>query len=331
MILAGDIGGTKAEFALYRDASHGLEKKWGQRYSCAQFSSVECLIQHLKNDLSLAGFDSFSIGKAAFAVAGPVENNRCHTTNLPWFVEGDTLARQLQLEHISMLNDVEASALCMPYLSAERFFALTPWQQHRQHQTIAVISPGTGLGQAALFWDGERYHAQASEGGHKDFAAKSALEFALYQYAEAQFPGHVSWERILGGDGFSLIYDFLSQYYNTKDSPEIKESLLIGDKNAHITHLALTQQSDLCQRTLELYVSLLAAETANIALQYMALSGVILSGGIPPKIISALRSEMFITAYLNKGRYRKMLEHIPVQVCLEKNSALLGAAYFAAR
>lgn len=331
MILAGDIGGTKAEFALYSGNSPILEKKWSQRYSCAQFSSVELLMQDLKNDLSLTGFNCRSIIKAAFAVAGPVENNRCYTTNLPWFIEGDALAQQLQLEHISMLNDVEASALCMPYLDAERFIALTPWQQRRQQQTIAIISPGTGLGQAALFWNGERYHAQASEGGHKDFAAKSALEFALYQYAEEKFPGHVSWERILGGDGFSLIYDFLGQYYNTKDSPEIRESLLTGDKNAHITHLALTQQSHLCQHTLELYVSLLAAETANIALQYMALSGVILSGGIPPKIIPALHSNTFISAYLNKGRYRKMLEHIPVQVCLEKNSALLGAAYFAAR
>lgn len=330
MILAADIGGTKAEFAVYKQSKHGLKAEWQQRYASAHYVSFNELCAQLCKDLTEAGICLDALKQASFAVAGPIKKNTCQTTNLPWFLEGQQLAETFQLETLSLLNDVEASALCMPHLGSEHFVPITVCQQGESDQAIAIVAPGTGLGEAALFWTGSRYQAQVSEGGHKDFAAKNPLEFALYEFAEQRFPGHVSWERLLGGSGFSLMYDFLSQHRGLQDGPDILNTLSEGDRNAAITRLALAQQSALCQQTLALYINLLAAEAANVALQYLALSGVILTGGIPPKIISALNSQIFVDAFINKGRYRALLQQIPVRVCMKKDSALLGAAYHAA-
>ena len=324
MILAGDIGGTKSQFALFNPLNN--KTLWEARYASADFPCFDGLIDQLEEDLKQCSHKLSQIKHAALAIAGPIENSCCQTTNLPWFINGEQLAAKLGLEKVKLLNDVEASALSIPHLNSSQLTPITPWTKGQAHKAIAVVAPGTGLGEAALFWNGASYQAQASEGGHRDFAPRSELEFGLLKYAQKQF-SHVSVERILGGSGITLIYHYLQYAYGKKDSQELQAKISTGDSNANITGLALAKQSVLCEQTLEIYVSLLAAECANIALQYMSLGGVVLAGGIPPKILSALQRRIFLDSYLDKGRYKSVLEKIPVRLCLEEKSALFGAAF----
>ena len=325
MILAGDIGGTKSQFALFNLLNNKII--WETRYASADFLSFDALLNQLEEDLRQSNHKATQIHHAALAIAGPIENNCCQTTNLPWFIDGERLAAKLGIKKVKLLNDVEASALSIPHLDSSQLAPITPWTKGQTHKAIAVIAPGTGLGEAALFWNGASYQAQASEGGHKDFAPRSDLEFGLFMYAQKQF-GHVSVERILGGNGITLIYHYLQDAYGKKDSLELQAKISTGDSNANITLLAMAKQSALCEQTLEIYVSLLGAECANIALQYMSLGGVVLAGGIPPKIRSALQGGLFLDSYLDKGRYKNVLETVPVWLCLEEKSALVGAALF---
>lgn len=323
MILAGDIGGTKSQFALFNPLNNKII--WETRYASTDFSSFDALINHLEEDLRQGKHTITQIQHAAMAIAGPIENNSCQTTNLPWFIDGEQLAVQLRIDKVKLLNDVEASALSIPHLNSSQLPPITPWKKGQTQKPIAVIAPGTGLGEAALFWNGASYQAKASEGGHKDFAPRSDLEFGLFKYAQKQF-GHVSVERILGGSGITLIYHYLRDVYGAKDTQALQAKIGTGDSNANITKLAMAKQSALCEQTLEIYVSLLAAECANIALQYMSSGGVVLAGGIPPKIRSVLQSRLFLNSYLDKGRYKNVLKKVPVWLCLEEKSALVGAA-----
>ena len=326
MILAGDVGGTKSHLALVKSQGGKISIVWEKRYASGDFSSFNALINQLKKDLKLDQCNLKQLTHSVFAIAGPIHNNSCHTTNLPWFIDGEQLSNQLGVEEVRLLNDVEAIALGIPHLNRQQLVPLTPWTQGEDQKAIALIAPGTGLGESALFWTGKGYQAQASEGGHKDFTACSTQEFALKQFAAERFKGHVSIERILGGDGFTLIYDFLRHKGGTPANEVEDARGQQSNTNAIITHLALTKQNALCEEVLALYVSLLAAECANLALQYMSLGGVVIAGGIPPKILPALLRQGFLTRYLAKGRYKSILETIPVFVCTEERSALIGAA-----
>lgn len=323
MILAGDIGGTKSLFALYAD--NGSKLIWEKRYTSRSFSTFSHLINNVLLDMRSEGQNQENINSACFAVAGPVKDNRCKTTNLPWMIDGSSLVHQVGIPSIHLLNDIEAVALSIPYLEANRLDGIASNQPLDTQQTIAIVAPGTGLGEAALLKHAEHFLALASEGGHKNFAPRSDKEFALFQFAKQLYPQHVSIERILGGNGFTLIYDFLKAYRQIK-SRYAEADVKAGDSNANITRLALAQQCALCEEALEMYVSILAAECANVALQYMSLGGVILAGGIPPKILPALKSNCFFGSYIKKGRYQEILKKIPVFVCLEEKPALIGAA-----
>ena len=331
MILAGDIGGTKSLFALYESVDDKLEIVWQGRYVSNKFPTFSLLIDEVINDARHSQHPVNSVNIACLAIAGPIENNTCQTTNLPWFIDAEKLAEQLNINHVKLINDVEASAISMPHLSAAQRVAITPWQQAQARSTIAILAPGTGLGEAALIWDGQQYHALPSEGGHKDFSARNELELALYRFASDKFPDHLSWERLLGGAGFKLIYDFLKVYRAKEEKAEIQKLFMEGDVNATITQLALSKQSPLCEEAVLIYISLLAAEAGNIALQYMAKGGVIIAGGIGPKILPLLKKQQFTEQYLQKGRYNKVLRSMPVHVCLDQHSALSGAAHCAAQ
>ena len=329
MVLAGDIGGTKSLFALIRSQEDKPIVLWEGRYASGDFPSFDALIDKLKGDLKEDRQDLQQLSHAALAVAGPVQNNHCLTTNLPWSIDARQLAAAFQIEQAYLLNDVEATALCIAQFDSQQLTPLTPWTKREKQKAIAIIAPGTGLGEAALFWDGSRYRAQASEGGHKDFSACSAQEFALRQFACERFPDHVSTERVLGGNGLTLIYDFLQLGGRTQSEHVEKTRAMQGDTNAVISHLAITKQDQQCEETLTLYSQILAGECANLALQYMSLGGVVLAGGIPPKILPALLAPPFIERYLAKGRYKGLLEKTPVFVCTEERAALFGAAVFA--
>ncbi|MBI4431471.1 MAG: glucokinase, partial [Candidatus Omnitrophica bacterium] len=192
----------------------------------------------------------------------------------------------------------------------------------------AVISAGTGLGVAGLYWDGEQHHPFASEGGHTDFSPSNEIEIALLEYLTKRF-GHVSWERVLSGPGLVNIHQFLMEYKQAKLSREHEDAMHAGDPAVVITQTGLSEQCKICSETLDLFASLYGSEAGNWALKVMATGGVYLGGGIAPKILERLKGKVFMSAFLEKGRMQKILEEIPAKVILNDRAALLGAARFA--
>jgi glucokinase len=322
MILAGDIGGTNARLA-YFEAQNGSFQLVSERV----FPSRE----HKELGEIVAKFldDSSTRPKVAcFGVAGPVRNGRVETSNLPWVIEQSRLAKQIHLPSTFLINDLEASAWGVGALSAGDFVALN----HPPGSAVgnqAVIAPGTGLGEAGLFWDGHRHHVFACEGGHTDFAPQGGLQIELLHFLKARF-GHVSYERILSGPGLVNVYEFLRESGCGQETPELRAQLQKGDTAAAISRAALNGSSPLAGKALDVWVAVFGAEASNLALKVMATGGLFLAGGISPKVLSRLTGPIFMQAFLEKGRMRPLVESIPVQVITNEKAGLLGAARCAA-
>ncbi len=322
-ILVGDIGGTHTRLAHYRaDAAHTLSLL---AESTLSSDSAESFPQLLSDYLSHQGEAHFD--RACFGVAGPVVDQTCETTNLPWRLSARELEQEFGFPRVWLLNDLEANAWSIDGLEESDFHLLNPGAPHAQGNRL-IISAGTGLGEAGLFWDGERHHPFASEGGHADFSPANAQEFALHQWL-AQRYAHVSWERLVSGPGLENLYDFLL-YSQQQHPPEWLNELMQRQGRAPaISNAGLSGQDELCSQTLDLFLDLFGREAGNHALKLMARGGVYLGGGIPPKILSRLKSGPFLQAFFNKGRMRPLMEAMPVRVILNDRSALLGSARYA--
>jgi glucokinase len=264
-------------------------------------------------------------------VAGPVLDNRCATTNLPWIVDGAALAERLGLCGVELLNDLEAVGHGLDLLRPGEILELQAGEPgaggHR-----AVIAAGTGLGEAGLFWDGERHRPFATEGGHADFAPGDDLEVALLQFLRRDH-AHVSWERVVSGLGLVNLYRFLRQSGEIdlgSEPPGLAEEIEAGDPGAVISRYAAGGKSPLCGRALELFVKLYGAEAGNLALKTMAVGGLYIGGGIAPRNLDWMRNGIFLESFRSKGRMRPLLESMPVRVILNPRVALLGAARRAA-
>ena len=353
MILAGDIGGTKTLLALFDWKDERVEPVREESYYSADYESLEEVLTEFlqedsdepptadSDDVTPETTESSSpqhspspttlptITAACFGVPGPVLKNTCRTTNLPWVIEGDKVAQHLQIKSARLLNDLEATAHGLMVLRPDEIESLNPSASARPSGTRALVAAGTGLGEATLFWDGERHHVCPSEGGHSDFAPNSDLEIELLRYLRTSYL-HISYERVLSGPGLHAIYQFLRD--TKKNEPTwFAEKLPTGDPPALIAEAALTGKPDICVQALGLMVSIYGAEAANLALKTLAIGGVYLGGGIAPKILPFLRNGTFMKAFIAKGRYKRLLNTIPVHVILNSNTALLGAAAFAAR
>lgn len=321
MLLAGDIGGTKTNLAVF-----SYETGWRlpiaeATFPSASYPSLEALVREF-----LSQYD-FSVDRASFGVAGPVVAGRATITNLPWMMDEVQLQRELHIQSVHLLNDLDAIAHAVPYLEPGDLHTLNVGQPV-SGGTIAIIAPGTGLGEGFLTWESMHYQAQTSEGGHADFAPTNQLEIELLRYLMARFP-HVSFERVCSGKGLPNIYAYL------KDSGYAEEPSWLAarfaaaqDRTPIIVENALSKEnaSELCVATLNTFVSILGAEAGNLALKVLATGGVYLGGGIPPRILSYLDDERFIQAFTRKGRLTQMLTQMPVHVILNPNVALLGAA-----
>jgi glucokinase len=321
MILAGDIGGTHARLAY-------IQPHNGQLKLAAEgvFPSRE----HRGLDEIVAQFVESQATRpdvACFGVAGPVRNGRVETSNLPWTVEASRLARELNLPFAMLINDLEANAWGIASLAAEDLVPLnrvkvTPVGNQ------AVISAGTGLGEAGLFWDGKKYDIFASEGGHCDFAPCTELEIELLRYLTARF-GHVSFERVVSGPGLVNVYRFLRDTHRGEEPKWLTDELAHGDAAAAISRNAMAGKTALAEQALDLWISIYGAEAGNLALKLMATGGVYLGGGIAPKLVSKLAGPLFMQAFLSKGRMQALLESIPVWVITNDKIALFGAARYA--
>jgi glucokinase len=320
MLLAGDIGGTNARLALF-DASR-RELVQSEVFRTEAWTSLEDIVgEFLSRHPAL-------VTSACVAVAGPVHAGRVDRVNLPWGVDEASLARALDLPSVSVVNDLEANARGIACLGPAELGVVNPGDPTAGGNR-AVVSAGTGLGEAALVWDGSRYHAVAGEGGHADFAPRSDLEIALFRYLAADY-GHVSYERVCSGGGLVNIYRFLRDAQRRETTQRWFEERTPPPSPAAITAEAAADPRSLAAQALQLFASIYGARAANVALAFMATGGVYLGGGIAPRIVKALGDGAFMDAFTSKGRLSSLLRAIPVRVVLNDRAALLGAAEIAA-
>jgi glucokinase len=322
MILAGDIGGTNARLAYFHAQNGDLRLVEERVFPSREHHELgEIVTQFVK--------DSGTRPRAAcFGIAGPVREGRVETSNLPWVIEQSHLAKQIQTPATFLINDLEATAWGVGALSQADLIPLN----HVSGTVVgnqAVIAPGTGLGEAGLFWDGAHHQVFACEGGHTDFAPQDDLQIELLRFLHARFD-HVSYERILSGPGLVNVYEFLRDRGPEKESPALAEAMARPDPAAAISGAAISGNDPLAEKSLQLWVSVYGAEAGNLGLKIMATGGLFLAGGITPKILPKLQEPLFMQAFLNKGRLKTLMEAMPVSVVTNEKAGLLGAARCAA-
>ncbi|HEY3616681.1 MAG TPA: glucokinase [Candidatus Sulfotelmatobacter sp.] len=322
MILAGDIGGTHARLAYFQSHNGHLHLVSERVFPSREHRELGEIVSQFLNDSNTRP------EAACFGIAGPVRNGRVETSNLPWVIEQSRLAEQIHLPATLLINDLEASAWGIAALAAGDFVALNRVSGSAVGNQ-AVIAPGTGLGEAGMFWDGTRHRVFACEGGHADFGPQGDLQIELLRFLKARF-GHVSYERILSGPGLVNVYEFLRESGCGKESAAFAAALKQGDPAAMISRAALEGNESLAVKALDLWITVYGAEAANLALKVMATGGLFLAGGITPKILAKLTGPLFMKSFLEKGRLRSLLEAIPVQVVTNEKAGLLGAARCAA-
>ncbi|MCP9461029.1 MAG: glucokinase [Nitrospira sp.] len=351
MILAGDIGGTKTNLALYDWTDERTEPVRVESFPSGDYSSLEEILRDfLASPLStlspIEGTAETSdpespadrkadeastplrIEVACFGIAGPVLDNRSRTTNLPWAIDGDHIAKEFAIPQVRLLNDLEATAYGILLLHPDEVEVLNAGTPPAKRQALAIIAAGTGLGEAILFWDGTTYRPMPSEGGHADFAPNNDNEIELLRYLRGQYL-HVSYERVLSGPGLHAIYEYLRD--TKKNEPTwLAEKIKTGNPAAVIAEAGLAGQADIAKQALDLFASIYGAEAGNLALKALSLDGVYVAGGIAPKLIAKLRDGTFMKAFTNKGRYKRLMNSIPVKVVMNQHTALLGAASVAA-
>ncbi len=321
MLLAGDIGATKTNLAVFSPEAGPRAPLVEATFPSARYPSLEALVREFLARVSLP------VDRASFGVAGPVLAGHATITNLPWVMDEKELQAALNLSSVRLLNDLDAIAHGVPFLEPADLYTLNEGQP-APGGAIAVIAPGTGLGEGFLTWDGSRYRAHPSEGGHTDFGPTNLFEMALLRYLQGQF-GHVSYERVCSGRGLPNIYAYLKDSGYADEPPWLTEQLAAADDPTPvIVNAALDEERrcELCVATLNAFVSILGAEAGNLTLKVLATGGVYLAGGIPPRILPALEHEQFLEAFRNKGRFSDLLARIPVYVVMNPHVALLGAA-----
>jgi len=324
MILAGDIGGTSSRLGLFEIQNGSLKLVNSRTFPSRNYDGL-CKIA--STFLSDNGRPKTKV--ACFGVAGPVHWGRVVFPNLAWDTHDLTLARELEIGKVKLINDLEANAYGLAALTSADLVTLQAGNPN-VGGNAAVISAGTGLGEAGLFWDGNAHTPFACEGGHVDFAPRNELESELLLYLRAKF-GRVSYERVLSGDGQQLLYQFLRDVKGYAETPGLVAEMRSGNPSAVITRAGLEKTCGLCASALDWYVSFYGAKAGNLALNMMATGGVYIGGGIAPKIVQKLKEPVFIESFTSKGRMKELLSSIPVRVIMNDQTALLGAARVAGR
>lgn len=316
MILGGDIGGTKTLLALCDDAG---KIQRDAIYHCAEFGSLDAVIDRFLPTLpALTG--------ACFGVAGPVVGGVAKITNLPWAIDARALSTKLGAP-TAVINDLQATALGTLALPGDAFAVLQPQATPAPTGTIAVLAPGTGLGESMLVHDGTRYVALPTEAGHADFAPGTDEEIELLRFLRGKYGNHVSNERVLSGNGIGDLYDFVRARTSGTEPDWLARQMAAGDRNAVVAETALDRRDAACTHALELFVALLGAEAGNFALRTLATGGVVIGGGIPPKILPALQRGPLLARLNDKGRFSAWTRTLGVRVALEQRAALFGAIH----
>ena len=326
MILAGDIGGTKCNLALYEVSGDDFHIVAKHRYESREFTSFPEVIEKFLADTlkQTKNAGAREIRAAGFGVAGPVIDHRVKATNLPWHVDGPAVARQLSTNHVILLNDLEATGYSLALMKPSEISTLNQGLP-APRSTQALLAAGTGLGEAILFWDGNRYVVASSEGGHADFAPRTEREIELLRFLKRRNE-FVSVELILSGRGFRTIHEFLDPTvrHPSFDGPD-------ADSAPEITQLGLAGKCPICVQTLDLWVAIYGAEAGNLALKVLARGGVWIAGGIAIKIREKMENGTFFRAFCEKEKFGALLAQIPIYMVLNEEAPLIGAMSQAAR
>jgi glucokinase len=321
VILAGDVGGTKCNLALFSEKNGKLEAVFRERFASKGFAQFDLIIrefsrraaQHLAKE---------KIRAAGFGVAGPVIRNRVHTTNLPWVVDASVLAQELGVgvHTVVLVNDLGATGYSVEHLAPEDLCVLSAGKGV-EGAPRALIAAGTGLGEGILFRENGRWRALPSEGGHSDFAPRTDQQIELLKFMRHRYP-QVSWELILSGRGFRTLHEFIA--------PSVKHPIFEdpdADPAPFITKSGLEHTCPVCVEALDLWTSVYGAEAGNLALKVLALDGVYVAGGIAVKILPKMQDGTFLNAFRDKWYFGKMLSDVPVSVVLNESAPLIGVAY----
>ena len=322
MILAGDIGATNTRLAWFDVTGGALAPGAARTYPSQRHAGLQEIVTAFVREAP------GPLEHACFGIAGPVRDGRVEGTNLPWVVDARELAAGLGLARVNVVNDLEANAWGLAALGDVDFAVLQPGRPSPSGNA-AVISAGTGLGEAGLVWDGRRHRPVASEAGHADWAPQSELQMALWRFLAAEV-GHVSVERVLSGPGLHNIYRFLRDAQGLAEPGWLTDLLRTEAPAPAIARAGLEGRAEICSRSLSLFVAIYGAEAGNLGLRMLATGGLYLGGGIAPRILPALEGRTFLEAFSAKGRLGPLLEAIPVRVVLNDRAALLGAARLAA-
>src|SRR3981189_858463 len=319
VILAGDVGGTKCNLALFSERGGKLALVFKQRFASKEFALFDLIVKEFLRQATEHLGDE-RIVAAGFGIAGPVINGRVRATNLPWIVETATLVKELKVSKVVLLNDLGATGHSIEHLPPEDFCVLNPGKPE-PGGTRALLAAGTGLGQSILVWDGGRYRVVPSEGGHSDFAPHTEQQIELLRFMRRRYP-QVSWELILSGRGFRTLHEFLAPKvtHATFEDPD-------ADPAPEITRRGLDKSCRVCSDTLDLWTAIYGAEAGNLALKVLALGGVYVAGGIAVKIIEKMKDGTFFHAFKDKGKFAGLLSDTPVSIVLNESAPLLGAAY----
>ena len=323
MILAGDVGGTKVNLALFTEQDGVLAEVEQATFKSEEFSGLNEILA------DFAGGQKGKISRAGFGVAGPVRDGYCEVTNLNnWLVNKAEIQQQLGIDSVWLLNDLTAMACSVPFLPAEDFQTLQAGTFDPLGR-VAVIAAGTGLGQAFLVpQEHGRYLPIDTEGGHCDFAPRTKRETELMQFLKGEFL-HVSIERVLSGAGLINIYRFICQSLSIQPEPGLTPDVSAEPRARAVVRLGLSGESSACQQALELFVGIYGAVAGNMALQLLTRGGVVLGGGIAPALVSLLKQGKFMESFRDKGRFSGFMNEIPVRVILNEKASLIGAAQYA--
>lgn len=323
MFLAGDIGGTKTNLALYTNQKGKLELKKSASYPSKDHSTLAEIVRAFLPD------GSSEVQQACFGVAGPVKDEKVQVTNLPWVVDAAALQSELKLKKVSLLNDLVANAYGITTLEPHELLSLNPKADPGQVGNRALIAAGTGLGEAGLMWNGKTHLPFGSEGGHSSFAPNDTIGDELLAYMRKSH-GHVSWERVLSGMGMKNLYAFFRERSGQPEPAWLTDDIQKLDVGAAVTQAGLSGKDPVCVEALDCFTRNYGSEAGNLALKMLALGGVYIGGGIAPKMLPKMQSPIFLDAFCTKGRLSPLLQSTPVYVILNDKTALQGAAWFAA-
>lgn len=320
-ILAGDIGGTKSNLAIFEVKNKKLHVVEERSFASKEFASFEEIIEIFYQEVA-SKVHTISLG-----IAGPVYKGKVKATNLPWELDAESIAERLGVKKVHLLNDLKANAYGIALLEAADLKVLFSGEEHPVGNA-AVIAPGTGLGEAGMYWDGKELRPFATEGGHATFAPRDDLDIALLKYLQQKF-GHVSWERVLSGPGLYNIFCFLVDQMNRKISASLNDEIRsAAQPSLVISRTAAAGDCEVCHEVVKLFFKYLGEESAHLCLKIKATGGLFVSGGIVPDVLTEPFENVFKEAFLKIGRMKPLLEKIPVKIIMNEKTPLIGAAFY---